>query len=142
MTTTDKADIVEAISQLALFADLTRPQLEAAAHTFEEEWFNENQRILRKGFSGAGFYLILEGEADVQLGDRQLARLGRGDFFGEISILLGSSPTADVIARGSLRCLVLAASELQSFLEMHPKVMFRMLQSEAARLHRTLEWRN
>ncbi|MFN2610799.1 MAG: cyclic nucleotide-binding domain-containing protein [Actinomycetota bacterium] len=142
MTATDLSDVIDAIAQLALFADLSRPQLEAAAHIFEEDVFTAGQRVLRKGFSGAGFYLIIEGEADVQLDEQQVARLSRGDFFGEISILLGSSPTADIVARTALRCLVLPASDLQGFLEAHPKVMYRMLQAEASRLHRSLQWRN
>lgn len=134
-------DVVEVLTSLKLFGDLTRPQVEAAAHTLQEQWFSEGERILRQGFTGSGFYLVVEGEAAVKVDGQELARLGRGEFFGEISILLGESPTADVIALGPLRCLVLPGPMLQEFLEMNPKVMFRLLQSEATRLRNAIRWR-
>ena len=62
------------------------------------------------------------------------SRLGRGDFFGEISALTGDAPSADVVATSLLRCLVIPATELEEFLVARPRVMLRMLQSEARRL--------
>jgi CRP-like cAMP-binding protein len=130
------------LGTLKLFADLSHPQLEAAAHTFQEQWFSEGQRILRQGFTGSGFYVIVEGEASIRVDGKDLTKLGRGEFFGEISILLGESPTADVAALGALRCVVLPGPLLQEFLESHPKVMFRLLQALAMRLRNTLKWQN
>jgi CRP-like cAMP-binding protein len=134
--------IVDVLARMALFADLSRPQLEAVAHTFEEEWLPEGQRILRQGLAGTGFYVILDGEAAVVIDGEERARLGRGEFFGEISVLLGEPPTADVVATGPLRCLHLAGPDLEEFLISHPHVTFRMLQAEARRLHTTLGWRS
>jgi len=94
----ERSDIVDTLAGLALFADLTRPQLEAVAHTFEEEWFNEDQRILRQGLAGSAFYVLLEGEVAVKIDGERRSTLGRGDFFGEVSVLLGGPPTADVVA--------------------------------------------
>lgn len=138
--TTD--EIVDTIAGLALFSDLSRPQLEAVAHTFEEEWLDEGQRILRQGFTGAGFYLILEGEAAVRIDGEERGKLSRGDFFGEISILLGEPPTADVVALSQLRCLVLAGPKVMEFLTTYPNVMFRILQAEARRLRSSIQWRS
>src|SRR5918999_3740181 len=111
-----RPEIVERLAQLILFADLTRPQVEAVAHTFEEEVFGEGQRVLRQGISGGAFYVILEGDASVVIDGQERARLGRGDFFGEISALMGALPIADVRAETLLRCLVLPGSELEAFL--------------------------
>lgn len=138
----DAADIVETLSGQALFADLSRPQLEGIAHTFDEEWFHEGQRVLRQGFTGGNFYVILNGEAAVMVDGVERARLYRGDFFGEISVLLQESPAADVVALGPLHCLVLPGPDVQEFLTSHPPVMFRMLQTVARRLHTTLEWQS
>lgn len=135
-------EVVEVLARLSLFADLSRPALEGVAHTFEEELFAEGQRILRQGFAGTGFYVILDGEAAVRIDGEQRARLSRGDFFGEISILLGEPPSADVVALGPLRCLVLPGPEVEGFLVANPRVMFRMLQAEARRLRVTLQWRS
>lgn len=134
--------MVDVLGSLALFADLGRPQLESVAHTFEEELFAEGQRVLRQGFQGSNFYVIVEGEAAVRVNGQDLATLGRGDFFGEVSALLGEPPTADVVALHPLRCLVLGGIEMREFLLAHPPVTFRMLQAEARRLRATIEWRS
>src|SRR5918996_3908126 len=99
--------IVDSLAQTALFADLTRAQLEAVAHTYEDEVYPEGQRVLRQGLSGSGLYVILDGEAVVLRDGEEVARLGRGDFFGEISVFGGESPTADVAASGLLHSLVI-----------------------------------
>jgi monovalent cation:H+ antiporter, CPA1 family len=134
-----EADIVEGLARLALFADLGRPQLVSVAHAFEEEVFPAGKRVLREGLSGSAVYLILDGEARVEIGDRSVT-LGRGEFFGEISVLTGEPPSADVVAETMLRCLVVPGPELEAFLLEHPPVMLRMLQSEARRVRDAGRW--
>lgn len=135
-------EIVDEIAGFALFADLTTPQLERVAHTFEEQWYAEGQRVLRQGISGSAFHVILDGDANVVIDGNQRATLGRGDFFGEVSILLGEPPVADVVATRPLRCLVLSGADVQSFLVDNPTVMFRMLQAQARRLRNANRWRS
>ena len=132
--------VADTLGQLALFADLTSAQLEAVAHTHEEDVFAAGERVLRKGLTGGNFYVILEGEAAVELDGRQLARLGRGDFFGEISALIGDPPTADVVAVSILRCLVIPGQQLERLLLDRPQLALRLLRMEARRLRNTLEW--
>lgn len=134
------SDNVEALGSLQLFADLDRPRLEEIAHTFEEEIVPQGQRILRQGLTGSNVYVILEGEAAVVLSGNEIARLHRGDFFGEVSVLLGEAPTADVVARTALRCIVIPGPQLREFLLRHPKVMFQMLRTVTLRLRNTLAW--
>ena len=135
------APVAERLAQLALFADLRWPELEAVAHTVEEEVFGEGQRAIRQGLSGSAFYIVLEGEASVLVDGTERARLGRGDFFGEISALTGEIPTADVRAETVLRCLMLPGSQLEPFLLEHPTVMLRMLHAEARRVRDASRWR-
>ncbi|HET7759773.1 MAG TPA: cyclic nucleotide-binding domain-containing protein [Gaiellaceae bacterium] len=132
--------VADILSQLALFADLTPAQLEAVAHTHEEDVFAAGERVLRKGLTGGNFYVILEGEAAVELDGRHLARLGRGDFFGEVSALIGDAPTADVVAVTILRCLVIPGQQLERLLLDRPQLALRLLRMEARRLRNTLEW--
>src|SRR5438034_538677 len=117
--------VAERLAQLALFADLHWPELEAVAHTFEEEVFGEGERAIRQGISGSAFYVVLDGEASVLVDGTERARLGRGDFFGEISALTGEVPTADVRAQTMLRCLVLPGPQLEALLPEHPAVTLR-----------------
>jgi hypothetical protein len=53
------AAVLDALAGLALFSDLERPQLQAVAHTLAEEAIPAGQRVLRQGFSGSGFFIIL-----------------------------------------------------------------------------------
>ena len=127
-------EAVDLISSLTLFADLGGPQLEAISHIFEEATFAPGQRILRQGITGSNFYVVVDGEAAIKIDGEDRASIGRGDFFGEMSLLLGTPPTADVTARTQLRCLVLAGPDLHRFLARHPTVMYRMLVAMARRL--------
>src|SRR5207244_12008462 len=126
-----QVELIDTLAGLALFADLSRPQLEAVAHTFEEEYFADGQRILRQGFSGSNLYVIVSGQAAVHVDGTQRATLARGDVFGEISVLLGEPPAADVVAVGPLRCLAFPGPAVEGFWLFYPRVSLRMLPAAA-----------
>ena len=138
----DGRDLVDNLSRLSLFADLNRPELEALAHTVEEEMFAEGQRVLRTGLTGGGFFVILEGQAAIQVDGEERWTLGPGDFFGEASVLTGEPPSADVVAKTLLRCVVVDGPDLERFLVNRPQLMLRLLREEAQRLRNALEWRS
>src|SRR6266566_946189 len=127
-------DIPDILAGLAIFADLSRPELERVAHTLEERYFAQDERVLREGIAGSAFYIILEGEAAVIVGGRRVSLLARGEFFGEISVLLGETPVADIVATRPLRCLVLPGELLKEFLQSNPRVCYRILVAEARKL--------
>jgi CRP-like cAMP-binding protein len=133
-------DVVNTIAGFTLFADLTGPQLEEVVHIFDEAWFAQGERILRQGVSGSGFYIILEGTAGIRVNEVDRTSLKAGDYFGEISCLLGEVPVADIVAATPLRCLVLAGAQLEGFLTAHPRFMYRLLQGEARKLKNTTKW--
>ena len=136
-----REEIADILADFTLFGDLQTPQLLGVAGAFEEVVFPDGERILRQGLTGSGFYVILEGTANVIVDGTQRATLHRGDFFGEVSILLGEPPTADVIATSQLRCLVLGGPAVEGFMKSYPPVMYRMLQAQARRLRNANRWR-
>jgi CRP-like cAMP-binding protein len=135
-------ELVDTLSGLALFADLNRPQVEAVAHLMTEESYPTGQRILRQGFTGTGFYVIVDGEVAVKIDGSEIARLGKGDFFGEMSILLGEPPNADIVTTRQLRVLHLGGPELEGFLLDYPRVLLRMAKTIAMRLRNANRWRS
>ena len=135
-------ELVDTLSGLALFADLTRPQVEAVAHKMAEESYPTGQRILRQGFTGTGFYVIIDGEVAVKIDGHEIARLGKGDFFGEMSILLGEAPNADIVVTRQLTVLHLGGAELAPFLLDYPRVLLRMTKTIALRLRNANRWRS
>jgi CRP-like cAMP-binding protein len=137
-----REEIADILAGFTLFGDLQTPQLLSVAGVFEEVFFPQGERILRQGLTGSGFYVIIEGEADVIVDGTQRSTLHRGDFFGEVSILLGEPPTADVIATTPIRCIVIPGPAVEAFLVAHPKVMYRMVQAQARRLRNANRWRS
>lgn len=137
---TERDELVRSLQGLSLFSDLREPDLEAIADPEWERSFGEGERILRRGLSGGGLFVILDGEAAVEIhGDDDPRRLRRGDFFGEVSTLLQCKPTADVVARTPLHALEIPGPQLETFLLQYPRVTFRMLQTVARRLRDLLE---
>jgi transcriptional regulator with AAA-type ATPase domain/ferredoxin len=77
--------------------------------------------ILRRGEAGQSFYVILAGAVEISVkdpeGDRlKLRELGEGNFFGEISLLIQSPVTADVVASRPLKALVCSKDSFLSAL--------------------------
>ncbi len=135
-------DHLNLLALLPLFADLPTHELERIAADLEEAVFPAGQKVLREGIGGPHLYVILDGEVAVLINGVERARLGRGDFFGEIAALLGGLPSAEVVAVDKpVRCLSLPVDRIEEFLLDHPRVMFRMLQAEARRLQATNQWR-
>jgi CRP-like cAMP-binding protein len=130
----------DALARLALFADLNRAQLETAAQLFDEDMYELGDRILRQGLTGNAFYVLLDGCVAVNIDGTERARLFPGDFFGEVSILTGEAPTADIVATSAIRCAVLGEPDVESFLIQNPRVMLRMLQAEARRVRSANLW--
>lgn len=126
---------VEELSQVVLFSALSRPELREIDRIFEEEFYDAGRRILRRGIEGPNFYVIVEGEASVQVDGDEKARLTSGDYFGEASLLLGEAPMTDVVAVTSMRCRVLAGVHFETFMLEHPQILYRMLQTQTFRLH-------
>ena len=133
-------ELADTIAGFALFADLSTPQREHVVDVFGEQWFADGEKVLRQGLSGSGLFVILDGSAAIRIDGVDRATLRAGDYFGEISCLLGEAPTADIVAIGPLRCLVLAVSQVESFLKGNPTVMYRLLQGEARKVRTTTKW--
>lgn len=135
-----RGDLADILSGFALFADLTTPELESIIESFDEMSFSPGERVIGEGLAATGFHVVLEGGAGIVVGGKERTHLRPGDFFGEISCLLGEPPTADVVASQPLRCLVLAPAAVEEFLIAHPHVMYRVLQGEARKLRTTTSW--
>lgn len=142
------------LAGLTLFSGLTAAELDGAGQAFEEEHAEPGTRLLREGFVGTGFYVVVSGEADWLVGGQRVDRtatvyglppkpvtLRRGNWFGELSVLFGEPAISDVTALTPMQLLVLPGHELKGFLFRYPKVMFELLRGEARRLRDPERWR-
>ena len=124
-------DVVPTLERSPLFAGHSRKQIEKALVDFDEQTFMAGNRIVSEGRTGPDFFIILEGEAEVvdAHDDRVVARLGAGDFFGEIAALDEGPRTRSVRATTQLRALGLPNGTFRQFLVEHPTFTINMMQA-------------
>jgi CRP-like cAMP-binding protein len=120
-------DVVPALARSPLFAGLSQKELEEVATTFDDATFLPEHGVLHEHRSGLEFFFILDGTATVEVDGTVIARLGPGDFFGEVSALDGGPRTATVRAETMLRCLVLPNGTFRDFLMAHPRVAVNLI---------------
>jgi CRP/FNR family cyclic AMP-dependent transcriptional regulator len=128
------------LGQLALFADLPDDELAAIAQGCGEVSFAEGEWIVREGDPQTDLHVIVDGAVTVVIGNEDRRVLGKGSFFGEVSVLLEETASASILTRTPVRCLVVDAAGVKDFLVDHPQVMFRMLRAEARRLRTASQW--
>src|SRR3954463_14586845 len=116
--------VQEGLGQLALFADLPPAELEAIAGSYEIASYGEGEWIIRQGDDLSALYMILEGEVTTVIDDEDRRVLGKGSFFGEVSVLLDEPTSASIVTRTPVSCLVVPPSDVEAFLVSHPKVMY------------------
>ena len=84
------------------------------------------------------FMIIIEGEATVSRGDRQLATLGPGDFFGEVGLIGSGYRAATVTAQTDVVVEALSRREFTALLDTSPTVARKIVGTAISRL-RVLE---
>lgn len=128
----------EQMKKTALFAGFSDRQIEGVLTAGKERRFAAGEQIIRQGDDAVGFYLIVEGSAEVRSEGAVLARLGSGDYFGEMALLLEDTPrTADVTALEDTSCLVITQWAFRSLLAAHPDTALAVMGELARRLRNT-----
>lgn len=134
-----EADAATFLKETPLFARLSGKELQAILRTSKEREFSAGSTIVREGETGGlGFYLILSGHVEVRKGEKRLAKLGAGEFFGEMALLMEDEPrSADVVALEDTGCVLFTRWDLRSLVASHPDIALKMLGALARRLRDT-----
>jgi CRP-like cAMP-binding protein len=125
-----------------LFADIDGDGMERIAARAVEVDFAPDHVIARQGEIGTGFFVIASGGARVIRDGVVIARLGPGDFFGELSILDGQPRIAQVVADGPTTCLGLASWDFEAVIREEPAVALAVMRGLARRLRGVTEGPN
>jgi CRP/FNR family transcriptional regulator, cyclic AMP receptor protein len=131
ITTEQKA---AALARVPLFEGISSESLDRLAAVAGEQEFAAGDFIVRQGQVGTGLYVLLEGEASVVRGTTELARLGAGEFFGELAVIDQRPRVANVRAKTATRCLAIASWDLFKLLEQDPAVALNMIRGLVARI--------
>ena len=113
---------------LRLLAELATPVDFPAGHV-----------IARQGEIGTGFFVIVSGLVRVVRDGEVVARLGAGEFFGELSVLDRMPRTATVAAEEATSCLALASWDFDKVLLEEPALTLTILRGVARRLREVSE---
>ena len=125
---------VETLRNVPLFAELGERERERLSRQLRERTFTAGSTVTSEGSTGAGFFVIAEGNATVSVGGETRAKLGPGDYFGEIALIDEGVRSATIIAETDLRCYGLTPWEFRPLVEEHPELAWSLLQTLARRL--------
>ena len=124
----------EALRRAPVFSGLPKRHLRALARVSGVAEYGDGQLVVKEGVPGTVFFVILEGKARVVVKGKTLARLGKDDFFGEMSLIDGGPRTADVVTESPSRMLTLSRTEFRKLLATEPALSARLLEAMAGRI--------
>jgi CRP-like cAMP-binding protein len=121
-----------------VFSALSPEQLNKLVEKAEVTQHPAGETLTEEGGIGYRFYLFLEGSAVVEREGEELAKIGVGDFVGEIALLGGGRSTATVRCQEPTRCLTIRREDFWAVLQAEPAIALRILEVVARRLEREL----
>lgn len=127
-------DATSRLAQVPIFSECTKRELTIIGRAAKEVSHREGTVIAREGERGVGLFLILEGQCRVSIGGKTKAKLGPGDFFGEVALLDGGPRTATVTALTPVRLVGITGWVFRGLLMEHPSIALKTLEAVAGRL--------
>ena len=121
------------IERTGLFADVPDEDVRALAGVGESVTFEADEAIVTEGDRGDAMYVIVEGQARVDVGGR-FHVIRPGQFFGEMAVIAPGARLATVRAVDRVRALRIAADAFRGFVLEHPRVALAMMKTLVVRL--------
>ena len=125
---------VELLQRVPLFEDFERGDLDRLSRSFKQRIFDAGTTVADEGRTGAGFFVIESGEATVSVRGSERAKLGPGDYFGEIALIDDGARSATITADSELRCYGLTSWEFRPLVEGNASIAWKLLETLAKRL--------
>jgi CRP/FNR family cyclic AMP-dependent transcriptional regulator len=125
---------VDLLANVWLFEQCSQRELDVLQRATTELELPAGRALTKQGELGREFMVIVEGKAEVTRDGTEIAVLGKGAFFGEMSLLEGEPRTATVTTLEPCRLLVLTRSDFMGVVTSMPSVDRKMLTVLASRL--------
>ena len=133
-----RSDYTTHLASVPLFSQCTKAELKNLARRTADINAEPGQILIQEGHGAYDFFVIVAGEAEVSRAGEVVAKLGAGDYFGELGLLDPALRDATVTARSEMELIVLAQWDFEQALEEAPGMTRRLLAGMAQRL-RTLD---
>ena len=126
-----RIEIESVLSRVPIFEPLTKEDRARLAEKTTVLYFGRGEPVIRQGDPGEALYAIVSGAARVAVRgqdgmERDVARLGAGEVFGEMSLLTGDPRTASVYAEDWLVLCAVSKDALLPLLSATPAVAEKM----------------
>jgi CRP/FNR family transcriptional regulator, cyclic AMP receptor protein len=125
---------IDMLGSMPLFEGVDAEDLGGIADRTVEVDYGAGGVIVREGEIGTGFFVVVSGAVRVVRDGETVSTLGRGEFFGELSVLDHRPRNAQVVAAEPTACLALASWDLETVITEQPRVALAMLRVLAGRL--------
>ncbi len=122
------------LAQVPLFSTCSRKDLQKLGKASDEIAVKAGKVLVEEGRPGHEFFLIEDGTAEVRRKNRKVATLGRGQFFGELSLLDRGPRSATVVAESDMTLVVLGQREFLGVIDEVPAMAHKLLAALAGRL--------
>ncbi|WP_051949356.1 cyclic nucleotide-gated ion channel [Methylosinus sp. PW1] len=109
------------VAKAPLFATLDASAIAEIMRYLRAQSLPAGALVVRRGEPAHSMYFIAAGEVEVELPSGP-ARLGEGQFFGEIALLRKTRRTANVRAATPIKLLILDAFDLHVFTQRNPEI--------------------
>ncbi|MCM2255531.1 MAG: cyclic nucleotide-binding domain-containing protein [Vicinamibacteria bacterium] len=121
-----------------LFGELAQDELMAVVEGLTLRTFDPGDVLVSEGAPGNSLFVLTTGDARVYVRNPigrnvEVARLGEGEWFGEVSALTGQPRSATVVAADWVECLELSQPTLDAMAATHPRVRDRLEAAYIAR---------
>lgn len=125
---------LEHLRRVPLFSRLGQHELVRLGQLTDEIEVGLDVLLTERGGTGHEFFIVLDGRLTVLDGRTPIARLGPGDFFGEIALIESVPRTATVRAEGIARLMVIGHREFHALLDEFPSVRAAVMDALAERV--------
>ena len=132
----------DALSKVPLFASLSKHELEFVASRADEVDTPAGKFLTTQGEPGDTFYVLLDGEARVDIDGDLRRTLVPGDFFGEISMLDRGLGTATITTTKPSRLLVMSHAQFRDAIKANDQLLIKVLAAMGERLRADLAVRH
>jgi small-conductance mechanosensitive channel/CRP-like cAMP-binding protein len=132
MPVADRARCLEAVDLFGMLPELERNHVAALSI---ERLFGAGQTVVRQGRAGDSMFVVCQGRVRVTVGESsaEVATLGPGAYFGEMSLLTGDPRSATVAAMEDCVLLEITASDFRRIALTHPEVVVSITEAVARR---------
>jgi CRP/FNR family transcriptional regulator, cyclic AMP receptor protein len=124
----------DTLKKVPLFADLDDKELAQVASGMRERRFKAGDTVTQEGACGVGFFVVEEGEAEVNVGGEARGVVGPGDYFGEIALINESPRTATLTARTDMLCYGMTPWEFRPLVETNSTIAWKLLTAMAEKM--------